>query len=118
MVGEMSSIVRELEKVQDRLTSLAQGEQAQKLVLLDRQEELRTQAARLAVSVDSECATQDLLVKLAYLRRQLMAFERQHAAGPSRAAYRTSPMSSSGSRVEQRISRIERILADRGIRIR
>ena len=118
MVGEMISIVRELEQVQDRLTSLAQGEQAQKSVLLDRQEELRTQAARLAVSVDSRSATQDLLVKLAYLRRQLVALDRQHTAGPSRVAYRTSPMTGSGSRVEQRINRIERILADRGIRIR
>lgn len=119
MVVQLGSILRELEQVQDRLTSLAHDDQSEKLTLLSRQEELRTRAAQLAVAVDSRCSTQTLLTQLAGLRRQLGAFERQHGGGPSRGgAHRQSSPMSNMSRVEQRISRIEGILADRGIGLR
>ncbi len=119
MVAEMGSLLRELEKVQDRLTSLTQDAQSEKVALLKRQDELRTRAARLAVAVDSHCSTQNLLTQLAALRRQLAAFETQHGTGPSRAGVhlQSSPTSST-SRIEQRIGRIERILGERGINLR
>lgn len=70
MVGGMSSILRELEQVQDQLGSLTKDAQAEKTALLGRQEELRTRAARLADQIDIDCSTQDLLAQLASLRRQ------------------------------------------------
>lgn len=119
MVGEMGSILRELEQVQDRLTSLTQDAQAEKLNLLNRQDLLRTRAARLAVAVDAHCSTQNLLTQLAGLRRHLVAFERQRRGAPIRSdTHGQSSPTPSMSRIEQRISRIERILADRGIDLR
>ena len=119
MATDMSSILRELERVQDRLTSLPQDTETEKLMLLNRQEELRTRAARLAVEVDSQCSTQDLLGQLAALRRQLAAFDRQRSGGSSRpGAYRPNSPGRSTSRIEQKIMRIEGILADRGIGLR
>jgi hypothetical protein len=118
MVGEMSSILRELEKMQDQLTSLGNETRAEKQTLLSRQDELRTRAARLAVAVDSKCSTQNLLTQLGGLRRQLSAFDRQRSGhAPTGNSGQTSP-TSSAARIEQKISRIERILADRGIQLR
>ena len=119
MVGEMSSLLRELEQVQDRLTSSTNDTQAEKLDLLKRQEELRTRAAQLAVAVDSQGSTQSLLVQLADLRRQLSALQRQRrSASPTAGAERQSSPNPSFSRIETRIARIERILMERGIRLR
>ena len=70
MVGEMSSILRDLEVVQDRLSSLARNADDEKLALLARREELTNQAARLADDVKSNGSTQELLTQLATLRRR------------------------------------------------
>lgn len=109
MVGEMSSILRELEIVQDRLSSLAEDRQDEVHALMARREELRTRAARLAEYVDSECSTKDLLVQLAKLRRRHDVLTRQRRLhGPGGTAPR---------QVDERIERIRRILQDRGIRV-
>ena len=118
MVGEMSSILRELEKVQDQLTSLGNETRAEKHTLLGRQDELRTRAARLAVAVDSKCSTQNLLTQLGGLRRQLSAFDKQRSGHTSPGnSGQTSP-TSSVARIEHKVLRIEGILADRGIHLR
>ncbi|MCP4307023.1 MAG: hypothetical protein GY926_09090 [bacterium] len=114
----MSSILRELEQVQDQLSSMCNETRDEKQTLLSRQDELRTRAARLAVAVDSKCSTQNLLAQLGGLRRQLSAFDRQRGSHtPSGKTGQTSP-TSSGVRIEQKISRIEGILAERGISLR
>ena len=116
MVGEMSSVLRELEKVQDRLSSLTQDAQSERYVLMTRQEELRTKAARLADDVDAQCSTQQLLSQLARLRRRHEVLNRQRqSVGPG--GY--GPGSAGGqSQVEDRMQRIRSLLADRGIRVR
>ena len=112
MAGEMGSILRELEQVQDRLGSLAKDARDEKTALQSRQEELRTRAARLAEAIDTDCSTQDLLAQLAGLRRQRDAIARQrthpgsHSRGPS-----------SASRIDSRIHRIRQVLSDRGIQL-
>ena len=115
MVGEMSSILRELEQVQDQLSSLTNDAQAEKYALLTRQEELRTRAARLAEDVDAECSTKQLLIQLASLRRRRDLLNRQYqSTGPGGVA----PGQRGGlSQVEERIERIRALLADRGIRV-
>ena len=115
MVGEMSSILRELEKVQDRLSSLTTDAQGEKYALMTRQEELRTRAARLADDVDAECSTPQLLTQLASLRRRRDVLNRQHrATGPSAFG----PGHAGGvSQVDERIERIRSLLAGRGIRV-
>ncbi len=115
MVGEMSSILRELEKVQDRLSSLTQDAQSEKFALLTRQEELRTRAARLADDVDAGCSTQQLLTQLASLRRRRDVLNRQRrSTGPG--GY--GPGQESGiSQVDERIERIRALLANRGISV-
>lgn len=116
MVGEISSVLRELEKVQDRLSSLTQDAQSERHALMTKQEELRTKAARLADDVDSECSTHQLLSQLARLRRRREVLNRQRrSVGPG--GY--GPGSAGGlSQVEDRIQRIRSLLADRGIRVR
>ena len=52
MVGDISSIMRELAELQDRITSLPTDAKDDKLVLMARQDDLRTRAARIADSVD------------------------------------------------------------------
>jgi hypothetical protein len=118
----MSSILRELNDVQDQLGSLATEARADKLALLSRREELQTQAARLADQVDRDWSTQELLAHLASLRWQRDAIGRQRGAapllrnGPS-GTYRT--MHREGlPRIEARIARIKVILAERGIDLR
>ena len=115
MVGEMSSILRELETVQDRLSSLASDAGDEKIALLARREELRTRAARLADDVDTSGSTQELLTQLASLRRRRDVLNRQiRSSGPGK----TAPSQGRGlSQVEDRISRIRAVLADRGIRV-
>lgn len=116
MVGEMSSVLRELEKVQDRLSSLTKDAQSERYALMTRQEELRTKAARLAEDVDAECSTQQLLSQLSRLRRRREVLNRQRrAVGPG--GYR--PGSGVGlNQVDDRIQRIRSLLAARGIRVR
>ena len=116
MAGKMSSILRELEEVQDRLSSLRGGAESEKYALMTRQEELRTQAARLADDVDADCSTQELLIQLAGLRRRRDVLNRQrHHSGPNA----TGPgHGSSRSQVDVRIERIRSLLAERGIRLR
>ena len=134
MIGEMSSILRELEHVQDQLGSLTKDAQAEKTALLGRQEELRTRAARLADQIDVDCPTQDLLTQLAGLRRQRDALTRQRAAAPMQragsprfqgsppngmAGHRRNPQGASGlPRIDERINRIQQMLSDRGIDLR
>lgn len=128
MVGEMSSILRELEQVQDRLGSLTKDAQAEKTALLGRQEELRTRAARLADQIDDNCSTQDLLAQLAGLRRQREALARQRTNAPGRsgaarpngvAGHSRNPQSETGlPRIDERIHRIQSMLSDRGINLR
>ena len=115
MVGEMSSILRELEVVQDRLSTLAQDSHDEKLDLLARREELTNQAARLADDVKANGSTQELLTQLATLRRRREVLDRQmRTSRPGRQ----SPGASAGlSQVEDRIRRIRAVLADRGIRV-
>lgn len=116
MAGEMSSVLRELEKVQDRLSSLAEGAQSERYALMTRQEELRTKAAQLADDVDSECSTDQLLSHLARLCRRREVLERQwKSVGPGR--YRPD-LGVGQNQVEDRIRRIRSLLADRGIRVR
>lgn len=133
MVGEMSFILRELEQVQDQLGSLTKDARAEKTALLDRQEELRTRAARLADQIDVGCSTQDLLAQLAGLRRQRDAMARQHAAVPNQTAgsrrspgsprngmagHSRNPQSETGlPRIDERINRIQQMLSDRGIHL-
>ena len=118
MVGQMSSILRELEQVQDRLSTLCNDSGAEKLGLMTRQEELRTQAARRADDVDSGCSTQDLLTQLAQLRRRRDVLSRQQCRGGSGPGMARSDVAPSGaSQVEHRIKRIRSLLADRGIRV-
>ncbi len=115
MVGEMSSVLRELEQVQDRLSSLTKDAEAEKYALMTRQEELRTRAARLADDVDAQCSTQQLLTQLASLRRRRDVLNRQrHATGPS--SYGPGHLGGL-SQVDERIERIRSLLADRGIRV-
>jgi len=111
MVGEMSSIIRELEMVQDRLSSLTNDALAEKLALMNRREELRTRAARLADDVDAGCSTEQLLRQLGGLRRRRDVLNRQRHAGPR------GHVSSHGTQVEDRIRRIRALLADRGIHV-
>ncbi len=115
MVGEMSSILRELEMVQDQLSSLTNDAHDEKYALMTRQEELRTRAARLAEDVDAECSTKQLLIQLASLRRRREVLNRQHrSTGPGG----TGPRHWGGSsQVDERIERIRALLADRGIRV-
>ena len=80
MVGDMSSVFRELEQLQDRLSSLTRDAYEEKYALLTRQEELRTRAAQLADEVTAECSTQELLIRLASLRRRRDLLERQHGS--------------------------------------
>jgi hypothetical protein len=127
----MSSILRELELVQDQLGSLAKDAHDEKTALLGRQEELRTRAARLADQISADCPTQQLLVQLAELRRQRDAIARQRssAASPNRpllgsppngvAAHSRQPQPNSGlPRIDERIHRIQSMLSDRGIHLR
>ena len=133
MVGEISSILRELELVQDQLGSLTKDSTAEKTVLLGRQEELRTRAARLADQVDVGCSTPELLAQLAGLRRQRDALARQRTSAPGQggtrrtagsprnsvAGHSRSPQGDAGlPRIDQRIYRIEQMLSDRGINLR
>lgn len=124
MVGGMSSILRELAEVQHQLTSLPKDAEAQKHGLLARQDELHTRAARLADQIDEGRSTQDLLARLAELRWQLGALERQRATAPDRPTVRgqartrpaTGPQSE--SRIDARVGRIQSLLRKRGIDIR
>lgn len=136
MTGDIGLILRELANVQDQLTSLPDDSDAEKLVLLARQDVLCTRAARLADQVDEGYSTQDLLTKLAGLRWQRDALQRQHVgdvgrSGPHRNAGHGGPGNgiATGSpekvrhprshpRIESRIGRISHILADRGIKLR
>ena len=124
MVGGMSSILRELSEVQHQLLSLSKDAEEQKYALLARQEELHTRAARLAEQIDEEASTQDLLARLAELRWQLRALNRQRVGSGDRPMVRTQGASrptagqSSGSRIEARIQRILALLAKRGIEVR
>jgi hypothetical protein len=134
MVGEMSSILRELEQVQDQLGSLTKDAQAEKTALMGRQEELRTRAARLADQIDVDCSTQDLLAQLAGLHRQRDALARQRAGAPSRqgssrrypasppngvTGHSRNPQNESGlPRIDERIHRIEQMLSGRGINLK
>ena len=124
MVGGMSSILRELAEVQHQLVSLPKDAETQKYALLARQEELHTRAARLADQIDEGCSTQDLLARLADLRWQLRALNRQRADAAGRPDMRNHGGSrpavgqSSSSRIEARIQRILALLAERGIDVR
>ena len=134
MVGEMSSILRELEGVQDQLGSLTKDARAEKIALMGRQEELRTRAARLADQIDVNCSTQALLAQLAGLRRQRDALARQRAATPTQprgdrrypggppngvADHSRNPQTKTRfPRIDERIRRIEQMLSDRGINLR
>ena len=123
MVGGMSSILRELAEVQHQLVSLSKDAEEQKYALLARQEELHTRAARLAEQIDEECSTQDLLARLAELRWQLRALNRQRVEAGGRpvrnqGASRPAAGQASGSRIEARIQRILALLAKRGIDVR
>ena len=118
----MSSILRELNEVQDQLGSLPRDARADKLALLSRQEELQTRAAQLADRVDEGWSTQELLSQLASLRWQRDAVARQRGAAPlvrtdPSGPYRT--MRRDGlPRIEARIGHIKAILAERGIDLR
>ena len=124
MVGGMSSILRELAEVQHQLVSLSKDAEAEKYVLLARQEELHTRAARLADEVDEASSTQDLLARLANLRWQLRALNKQRAETVGRpmahnhGGSRPAAGQSSSSRIEARIKRILALLAQRGIDVR
>lgn len=127
MGGEMSSILRELELVQDQIGSLARDAHEEKHRLLGRQEELRTQAARLADRIPDDCPTADLLAQLDSLRRQRDALARQNTGGRAVAANRPngmtrvsrSPRGDGGLlRIDEKISRIQAMLTQRGIRLR
>jgi hypothetical protein len=120
----MSSILRELAEVQHQLVALSKDAEAQKYDLLARQEELRTRAARLADEVDEASSTQDLLARLANLRWQLRALNRQTGSSLQRPfahnqrGSRPAVGLSSSSRIEARIQRILAILGQRGIDVR
>ena len=134
MVGELSSIMRELAELQDQITAMPIDAKDDKLALLARQDELRTQAARLADRVDGSCSTQELLRQLAGLRRQRAALERQRAEtlgtprsfrpgtfdGGSQTATtpRGRPSEDSAPRIEERIRRVRSLLEERGIELR
>ena len=111
MIGEVSSIIRELEQVQDQLSTLSDGAYDEKYALMIRKEELTTRAARLAEAIDTDCSTQELLIQLASLRRRRALLDRQHGAA-QRGLHR-SPHGR--SQVDYRIERICSLLADRGI---
>jgi hypothetical protein len=117
MVGEMSSVLRELERVEDRLLSSTSAEDADKYALMTRLEELRTRAARLAVGVDEGCSSQELLIRLASLRRRRDLLDRQHGSANRRPQH-PQHGSRSASQVDQQIERIYLLLAERGIRVR
>ncbi len=116
MGGEMSSVLRELEQVQDLLSSLTNEDEADTYALMTRREELRTRAAQLAVGVDEGCSTQELLIRLASLRRRRALLERQHSSVTRPA--RPEHGSRSASQIEIQIERIYVLLADRGISVR
>lgn len=136
MVGDISPILRELVVVEDELILLNKDALSEKQELLARQDELRTRAARLAEQVDQDCSTQDLLTRLAGLRRQRDAIERQrasvrrqsrpHSYGGLGTAHRVSAPGSNHStagsqglsRIDIRIRRVTRILSERGIDLR
>lgn len=114
MVGDVGSILRELERVQDRLLALSTEEHEEKHALLALQDELTTRAARMADDVDEECSTQDLLTRLARLRRRRDLLDRQHGSA-SRGLHRPPHGARGPSQVDERIKRIRTLLADRGI---
>jgi hypothetical protein len=116
MVGEIGSILRELEEVQDRLWSLSIDADEEKYELMSRREELRNRAAQLADGVDDACSTQELLIRLASLRRRRALLDRQHGSAHRRE--RPSRGSRTVSRVDVQIERIYLLLADRGINVR
>ena len=116
MVGDMGSILRELEHVQDRLSSLTTDTYEEMYRLLIRQDELRTQAARLADDIDATCSTQELLIRLASLRRRRDLLDRQHGTA-TRGLHRPAHGPRHSSQVDQRIERVCVLLADRGIRV-
>ena len=134
MVGNLTSIIRELGEVQDRLVALSEDAGDEKLMLLGRQEELQTRAAQLADSVDEGGSIQDLLGQLASLRRQRAAMERQRALGgrqtpgfrrglsgtmsPGTMGPRRRATADSVLRIEERIQRITLLLEQRGIALR
>lgn len=115
MAGDMSSILRELEQVQDRLSLGGSDSGGEKLGLLRRQEELRTRAARLADDVDSAGSTQELLSHLAQLRRRRDLLDRQRGHGTR--SPRSVSASGGAPQVDERIARIRVLLADRGIKV-
>ncbi len=133
MVGDLSSIMRELAELQDRITALPIDAKDDKMNLLSKQDELRTRAALLADRIDERCSTQDLLAQLAGLRRQRAAMERQRAdnLGTPRSfrpgsfnngtQSTTTPRGRSGadsaSRIEDTIRRVRLLLEDRGIEL-
>ncbi len=119
MVGEISSMLRELEKVQDQLSALSVDAHSEKMGLLARQDELQTAAARLADCVDDGRSTPDLLAQLASLRRQLFALERQRRNRYDRGhANRQSSDPMPNSRIERHVHDIESLLRERGISLR
>jgi hypothetical protein len=133
MVGNLTSIIRELGEVQDRLLALSDHATDEKLELLGRREELQTRAAQLADSIDEDGSIQDLLGQLASLRRQRAALERQRALAakqtpgfrspsgtmsPGTMGPRGRPTTDSVLRIEERIRRITLLLEQRGIALR
>lgn len=116
MVGEMNSILRELEQVHDRLCALTSGDDAESYMLMTRLEELRTRAARLAENVDEGCSSQELLIRLASLQRRRALLDRQHGSA-RRGLHRPPHGSRSASQVDAHIDEICSLLADRGIRV-
>jgi hypothetical protein len=107
----MSSILRELERLQDRISLLGADDSVEKHALLARQDALRTRAARLAEDVDAACSTKDLLIHLASLRHRRDVLRRQRHGPGSPGPGQTS------SQVDERIERIKSLLGARGIQV-
>ncbi|MCP4307022.1 MAG: hypothetical protein GY926_09085 [bacterium] len=67
-MSTVETLVRQLADVQDQLVALPNDAFEQRFELVQRQEELRSQAAEHAEGADRERTTEDLLAELANLR--------------------------------------------------
>ena len=130
-MSAVETLVRQLADVQDQLIALPDDAFAERYKLLQRQDELRSQAAEHAKGADIERPTEDLLVELVSLRMQRDGLEGQRIntmlqasnidasgfSGHADAAAINRRMDDAQglSRIESRIGRIKGILIDRGV---
>jgi hypothetical protein len=127
---DVDALNRELAQVQDALLALPADAFAERHELLKRRDELREQAAAVAISADDGKSTADLEAEVAALRRRreelistrigFATGKGGSAQGPTSGAWvglgRAAKDGAGMDQLNARISKIERLLAERATR--